>query len=755
MKKRILSLILALLISAALLPISAAAEEYTVSDWARAETAEADRLGLIPESMKDSDLTRPISRAEFAALALRVYETLSGQKAEPADEAPFDDCGDEEVLKAYGAGIVNGTGGRLFEPDKPVDREQAATMLTRAYKKTVLPCWSLAGDSSFEQQFKAMFDMPEPFADDASISDWARESVYFLAAKGIVSGIGGNVFAPNNETDEQAASGYATATYEQAFVLSVRVIAALKPDGQGVYILYTSDVHCGVDKGFGFAGLQQTREQLEAQGYATILVDNGDAVQGEAIGTLSKGGDMTKLMNVLKYDVAIPGDHEFDYGMQRFMELAEMADFPYISCNFNREGELVFEPYVIKEAAGMKIAFVGVTTPNTLTQSTPAYFKNESGEFIYGFMQDATGEALYQAVQKAVDDARAEGADYVYILGHLGNEPECRPWTYEEIIANTNGIDVLLDGHRHDTGQATVKNKDGKDVFRSACGTKLGCIGYSRISAANGIEETGIWSWTNSVSAPELLGIDNEAQQAVTTVQSEISELLKKVVANATVELTINDPEAKQASGQPLRMVRRAETNLGDFCADVMRSQSGADIAVINGGGVRVSINKGDITYGDIISVFPFGNELCTIEATGQQILDALEWGARSVPSESGAFLQVSGMSYEIDVSVPNPCKVSETGMCTGIEGARRVKNVKVGGQPIDPEKTYIVGGINYTLIKNGDGFTAFDGCRVLQNGIKLDNMALIDYIVDTLGGTVGAGYEDPRGEGRITILGA
>ena len=520
-----------------------------------------------------------------------------------------------------------------------------------------------------------------------------------------------------------------------------------------VCILFTSDVHCGIDSGFGYAGLMQIRSSLEAQGYTTLLVDDGDSIQGDMIGMISNGESIIDLMNDLGYDAAIPGNHEFDYGMEQFLSLTQKADFPYLSCNFNREGDLVFEPYVIKEAAGIRIAFVGVTTPETITSSTPAFFQNEEGEYVYGFMQDATGEALYEAVQTAVDAARSEGADYVYVMGHLGNSAESSPWTYADVISHTNGIDVFLDGHSHDTDQVVMKNKDGDEVVRSACGTKLSCIGYSMISPEKGIKDTNIWSWTNDLSAPELLDIRNSTRDEVDAALEELEHELDQVIAQSTVTLTINDPEAKDDSGSPIRMIRRAETNLGDFCTDAFLKQSGADIAVLCGGGIRVDLGKGDVTYGDILRVNPFGNTLCVIEATGQQILDALEWGVRAIPEEFGGFLQVAGMEYEIDVSVPSGCIADENNMLTGIEGARRVKNVTVGGEPLEPEKIYTVAGTDYTLIGNGDGFTAFDGANVLQEGIKIDNQVLIEYITETLGGEIGVDYADPYGQGRIRIL--
>ena len=544
-----------------------------------------------------------------------------------------------------------------------------------------------------------------------------------------------------------------------AMVFTLFCGAAFAEEGEApersadVVILFTSDIHCGVDQGFGYAGLAGVRDYLAAKGDAVILVDDGDNIQGEPIGTMTKGESLVDLMNQAGYELAIPGNHEFDYGMDRFLELAtQKAKFEYISCNFNHEGELVFKPYAIKELGGAKVAFVGVTTPKTLTSSTPKYFQDENGEFVYGFFQDETGEGVYNAVQSAVDAARAEGADYVVVMGHMGNEEECRPWTYADVIEHTNGIDVFLDGHSHDTEQVVMKNKDGDEVLRSACGTKLSCIGWCRI-AQDGKITTGLYTWNNDASVPALLGLENKMSKAVTAASAALDKKLQEVVATSQVLLTINDPEAVDDNGKPIRMVRRAETNLGDLCADAYRFQSGADIAFVNGGGVRTNIAAGKITLDDILLVHPFGNAMCVIEVTGQQILDALEWGARKVPGENGGFLQVSGLSYEIHSYLPDPCQVDENTMCAGFEGERRVQNVLVGGEPIDPAATYTLASHDYMLLNNGDGFTAFDGAKLLQDRVKLDNQVLIDYITENLGGVIGEQYEDLTGDGRIVIV--
>ncbi len=518
-------------------------------------------------------------------------------------------------------------------------------------------------------------------------------------------------------------------------------------------ILFTSDVHCGIDQGWGYAGLYAAKENL-AKDYNVLLVDDGDAIQGEPIGTMTTGEAIIDIMNVMGYDVVIPGNHEFDYGVDRFLELTERANFPYISCNFNKEGELIFKPWLIKEIGGMKIGFVGVTTPDTLRSSTPRYFQDENGNYIYGFLQDKTGEALYNAVQKAVDEVRAEGVDYVVVIGHLGDELECSPWMYSDVISHVSGVDALLDGHSHDTEQVVMKDKDGKDVVRSACGTKLANIGVLHITR-DGKISSELYNWHTSVAAPKLLGLNNTASDAVTAASGELNEKLAEVVATSTVDLVINDPTVAKADGNPLRIIRQTETNLGDLCADAYLDQSGADIAFVNGGGIRSTIKKGDITLNDILKVHPYGNSLTVIEVTGQQVLDALEWSVHAEPGEFGGFNHVAGMTFEYDPTIESPCVQDENAMFDHMDESmpRRVRNVMVGGEPLDPAKTYTLASHNYQLLDNGDGYTMYAGANVLQNAVKLDNQVLIDYITGTLGGSVGAGYEDPYGQGRIAAV--
>ena len=338
------------------------------------------------------------------------------------------------------------------------------------------------------------------------------------------------------------------------------------------------------------------------------------------------------------------------------------------------------------------------------------------------------------------------------ILGHMGNEAACKPWTYADVIAHTSGIDVFLDGHSHDTDLVTMKNASGKDVVRAACGTKLEHIGWCRITA-DGEIKAGLFTWSIDIPAPKLFKIENEAARMVDAATKKMATLLSEVVCGTAVNLMSDDPLETDFNGQAVRMIRVTETNMGDLAADAFRVQGCAEIALINSGGVRKNIEAGDITYGGLLKTWPYNSYLCVLEATGRQILDALELGAALAPVENGNFLQVSGLTLEIHTYIPSGVVTDADGMFVRVEGERRVKNVLVNGKPIDPGKTYILAGRDFMLTQYGGGFTMFKGAKVLQDSVKVDTQVMADYINETLGGIVGAEYEDPYGQGRITIV--
>ena len=515
-----------------------------------------------------------------------------------------------------------------------------------------------------------------------------------------------------------------------AMVLSLAVTVNAAAPKEDITILHTNDVHCDYEKYAKVATLHKS---------ADLLVDAGDHVQGGVIGTLSKGEYIVDIMNYLKYDAAVPGNHEFDYGMDQFLHIAkDLAKYPYISANFTgKDGKPYFDAYKMFEVKGVKVAFVGVCTPETFTKSTPTYFQDANGNYIYGFCEGNNGADLYKAVQSAIDAAKAAGADYVIGLGHLGIDEQSSPWMSKEVIANTTGFDAFIDGHSHSTFSETIKDKSGKEVVFEQTGTKLANVGKLTIKTDGTIAHENI-----DLSAVEE---DADAKAYIAGITEKFDALQKKVVAKTTVTLTTKGADGKRA-------VRSAETNLGDLCADAYRLLLGADVAFVNGGGVRADINAGDITYGDIINVHPFGNSACLVEVTGQQLKDALELGSAAYPGESGGFLQVSGLTYTINADIPSSVVKNDKSEFVKVDGAYRVSDIMVGGQPLDVNKTYTLASHNYMLKDAGDGYTMFGtkNVKVLQDEVMIDNQVLINYIVEKLGGVVGAEYAAPQG--RITI---
>lgn len=516
-------------------------------------------------------------------------------------------------------------------------------------------------------------------------------------------------------------------------------------------LLVTSDIHSGVEDNWTLAGVYEKRKEYEAKGDYTLLIDDGDLLQGNLLSSTTKGVALMEIANEAGFDIMTFGNHEFDYGMEQFMANAKLLKNPYISCNFNKNGELIFKPYVIKEFDGVKFAFIGINTPETLSTSKPKYFQDENGNFIYSFFQGNNGETLYTKIQETINSAKSEGADYIIAVAHIGQKETSGPYKYSDIISHTSGFDVFLDGHGHDTDQVNMKDKDGNTVFRMGVGTKLSCIGVVTFTPAGTIEHE-LLTYEKPADGTEPIKYNNSVSLLVNQKSSDINDAISKVIGTTDFPLYIYDPEAKDSAGKPIRIVRRMGTNLGDLIADAFKNKTGAECSFINGGGIRVNIEKGDITLSEVIDVLPFGNILCLIEVTGQQILDAMEWGCHVTPKESGGFPHVSGITFDLDTSIKDPCKVDNNGMCTGIEGERRVKNLKINGEPVNPTKKYKLSTLSYTALSNGDGYTAFDGCTILEEGAAEDYTLVVDYIKNNLGGKIPDTYKDPYGEGRINI---
>ncbi len=590
--------------------------------------------------------------------------------------------------------------------------------------------------------------------------------------------------------------------------LTIPVTAAETSPSDDIVILYTNDVHTYIDGPLSYDVIAAVKAELETRYSHVLLVDAGDHVQGTAYGSMDKGQTIIKLMNAAGYDLATLGNHEFDYGMDGCQQIVAWAEYPYVSCNFYEEadgvrGENVLPAYQMFDFGTEKLAIIGVTTPESFTKSTPAYFQDENGNYIYGISGGEDGSALYADVQAAIDSAAAEGATKVIALGHLGNDLSSQPWTSAEVIANVSGLSAFIDGHSHSTvAGETVTDKDGNSVVLTQTGQYFGRIGMMVISAAGDIstgfieceeilepvldeagnpvkDEDG--NDTTQVVGYKLVsdlytGAEWCSDETVAAIKdgwmAEIDQELGTVIGSTPLTLD------NYADGT--RLVRSQETNTGDFAADALYflfddMDMDVDVAVMNGGGIRNEAITGEISYQTCKTIHTFGNVACLQTVTGQQLLDALEWGARTAGTgeECGGFLQVSGITYKIDTEWPDSTQKDDKGVWIGgPTGGYRVHDVKVYNKEtgawddLDLTASYNLAGYNYTLRDLGDGFNMFDGAVNVLDYVMEDYMVLANYVQAFDGGVVDAAnsplaakypgllldYSTVEGSGRIVM---
>ena len=550
-------------------------------------------------------------------------------------------------------------------------------------------------------------------------------------------------------------------------------------DKADVTILYTNDVHTYIDNKSPkptYAAIAALKKSIEDTGRDVLLVDAGDHIQGTAYGSMDDGATIIELMNEAGYDLATPGNHEFDYGMARAKAVLREADFPYVSCNWVdlRTGLNVLPSVKFFFVGGRKIAFVGVTTPETFTKSTPAYFMNDAQtKYIYDILGGEDGQKLYDAVQEAIDKAEFWGADTIIGLGHLGVDPSSSPWTSEEVIAHTHGFTAFIDGHSHTVmANKQVTDASGKAVTLTQTGSYFKNIGKMTVGADGTIT-------TELIDTYE--GLDAAVAATASNWISAVDDMLGEEIAVGDTKFYINDP----ATGK--RRIRSGETNLGDFVADGIYTyfneieELHCDVAIMNGGGIRTDVEAGPWSFKTCKTVSPFGNVACLMSVTGQQIQDALEFGARFAGSEgkeNGGFLQVAGARYTIHPMIPNTVQTNDKNVWTGSAATPRVSNVEIYDKttgtykPLDPNATYALAGMNYTLRNLGDGFAMFDGATLIKDYVSEDYLVMSSYAA-MFGGVDANGlphlasanspladypgylinYEDPYGAGRIQMI--
>ena len=578
------------------------------------------------------------------------------------------------------------------------------------------------------------------------------------------------------------------------FILAMPALAAEDTGQEDIVILYTNDVHTYIDNPLSYDVIAAVKQELEKVYRYVILVDAGDHIQGTAYGSMDKGRTIIELMNAAGYDLATLGNHEFDYGMEGCLNVVEWADYPYVSCNFFHEeggvrGENVLNSSFAFACGEETVAFIGITTPETFTKSTPAYFRDEMGNYIYGISGGEDGAALYADVQRAVDEAIASGATKVIALGHLGDDAASRPWTSEETIANVSGLDAFIDGHSHSIVESKpVPGKDGEDVLLTQTGEYFGRIGMMVIDAETGdittdfiecaeiLDDDGETVLGYELSSALYSGTEVPSDPGVRAVKEawigEIDTQLGTKIGSTALILDNYDKDG-------VRLVRSQETNTGDFCADALyylfdSMGMDVDMAIMNGGGVRNKAITGEISYQTCKEIHTFGNVACLQTITGQQLLDALEWGARTAgEAECGGFLQVSGVRYHIDCSIPDSTRKDEKGVWIGgPTGGYRVHDVQVYNKKtnawdaLDLNASYNLAGYNYTLRDLGDGFNMFSSAVNVLDYVMEDYMVLSAYVQAFENGVVEAGnsplaakypgfavdYGNTGGSGRILV---
>lgn len=547
-------------------------------------------------------------------------------------------------------------------------------------------------------------------------------------------------------------------------LLSIPVSAANAEKSNDIVILYTNDTHAYIDSPLSFDTIGALKKNLEKQYRYVLLVDAGDHLQGTAFGSMDQGASVLQLMNKAGYDLATPGNHEFDYGMDSFLERAREAEFPYLSCNLYHQedgvrGENLLESFQAYHFGKEIVAFIGITTPETIVKSTPAYFQDENGNFCYGISGGDNGQALYDDVQFAVDAIRRAGATKVIAVGHLGDDPSSSPWTSEEVIAHVSGLDAFIDGHSHSevSGQQ-ILGADGEPVLLTQTGEYLNNVGIMVIDY-----ETGEIQSDLIVCEDILKTVKNKdgTESSVVSGHRLTSELYSgpEWVNDYTISFVKNqwinkvNQKLKQKIGESqvildnyaedgTRLVRKQETNTGDFAADALyylfdQMDMNVDAAIVNGGGIRNQAVTGTMTYKTCKDIHTFGNIACLQTVTGQQLLDALEWGARFAGSdqECGGFLQVSGIRYQIDTDWPDSTQKDGNGMWIGgPTGGYRVHDVAIYDRETDSwralelQETYRLAGYNYTLRNSGDGYNMFSSAVNVVDYVMEDYMVLANY---------------------------
>ena len=490
--------------------------------------------------------------------------------------------------------------------------------------------------------------------------------------------------------------------------------AAGKQKKKSIVILYENDVHCAIG---GYQAIAGLRDAVSDTAYVAV-VSCGDFVQGGTAGAISRGGYVADVMRTVGYDAITLGNHEFDFPVRHTDSLLRYIGAPVVSANVyhHETGKPVYNPFIIKKYGKTKIAFVGATTPGALYTEMSAFYDGDRQ--IYDLREDC----FYDVLQQSINAARKQGAKYVVVLSHLGEDPDRTGINSHTLAQHTTGIDIILDGHTHSVIEHdTVLNAAGRPVIVTETGTKFAHIGHLLIRDGR--------------LTPSLLPFGTVSERnarvkaATDSVEWLMREKTQRVVCHSDVPLTILNEQGEQE-------VRKAETNLGDLVCDGYRVITGADIALANGGGIRTGKHAGDLTYGDIADILPYDNNLWIVEASGQRIIDLLQKNTSFMPVEDGSFPQVSGVRFTVHVADRTVSDVE-------------VLNHEGQYEPIDPQRTYTVSTLDY-CVTGGGFYDMLKDCKVVYRGNELYRDVLVRYLEHNLGGRISNDYAEPQGRIRI-----
>ena len=498
--------------------------------------------------------------------------------------------------------------------------------------------------------------------------------------------------------------------FSALFLALVMVLALAIPAGATeteqdltghIVILHTNDVHGAIGE---YAKVAALKQAYQAAGAYVLLADAGDFIQGDPTVSASQGKTAIELMNLAGYDVAAPGNHEFDYGYPNLKTLAGEADFPILAANVRYDNAAALgDQTTFTTTDGKKIGIFGLDTPETATKAHPDKIKGVS------FL---AAQEMFDCAQAQVDALKADGCDYIICLGHLGIDAESTGNRSIDLLEKVTGIDVFIDGHSHSTLEEIKEatNGTGKvgDTVLTSTGTKLANVGMVDISPDGTIS-------TSSLATSELtVTPDAKVAARAEEIQKEIDADYGTVFAKTEVAL---DGE-------------KANVRIGLL-------DEGVDAAVTNGGGIRASIAAGDITKKDINTVLPFGNTLYVVKVTGAELLEALEASTYCTPEAIGGFPQVAGIEFTVNTGAQFDTKELYPGSTYGKPASiNRVMIQTVGGEAFNPEETYTIV-TNDFMGAGGDTYYAFKAASSgYDSGVPLDEVVM-DYITSELKGVV------------------